>query len=245
MFTLALTLCLSINATTAFAQEKSPDDWQYDFEVYFWLPTIQPTTFNGTNLNWSLSDLLRNLDMMAMFNGNARKGKWSLGGDFIYLNLGDTRVINADFVGHPREFVADLDLRALPFTAFAGYQIAESQRNSTDIIGGIRYIYIRIPVKIEGKIIDKSLVPKVITWDGIAGFRGQTEINDQWYFDYYADVGTGQSKITYQGKVGFGYRFNKWTGTFGYRYLHWNYKSDELLDHLSIYGPYIGAKFSW
>jgi hypothetical protein len=242
---LALSVFLLFSATAFAAEENSSDEWEYDFEVYGWLPTIKPTVPNGETLNWSLSDLLSNLDMMAMFNGGARKDKWSFAFDFLYMNLGDTRTISKEIINHPVDVEADLDLRALTFTVFAGYQIAESERNRTDIIGGARYIYIRIPLELSaGDKIEKDLLGGVITWDGIVGLRGKSMINDQWYFDYYGDIGTGQSKLTWQAKAGFGYHFNKWTATFGYRYLRWNYES-RLLKDLTIVGPYVGAKWTW
>ena len=243
---LSLAALMLLAAAPVSAQEKSSDEWQYDFEVYGWLPTIKPTLPNGETLNWSLSDLLKNLDMMAMFNGGARKDKWSVGGDFLYLNLGKTDTISGSIVNHPVDVEADLDLRALTFTTFAGYQIAESARNQTDIIGGVRYFFFNVVV--EANINDnltKIVRPGLVTWDGIIGLRGKTLINDQWYFDYYGDVGTGQSNLTYQAKLGFGYNFNKWTATFGYRHMRWNYKSGETMKNLTITGPYIGAKFTW
>ena len=193
---------------------------QYEFQINGWLPTIKPTPPTGETLNWSLSDLLSNLDMMAQFGGGARKGKWSMAADFLYLNLGDKRTISGEIIHHPVEVEADLDLRALPFTLTAGYQVTENGKNRIDIIGGVRYIYIRVPITLSlGDQLLKLTTPKIITWDGIVGLQGKTTINDQWYFDYYGDIGTGQSDITWQIKAGFGYNFNKWTALFGYRHL--------------------------
>ena len=81
------------------------------------------------------------------------------------------------------------------------------------------------------------------TWDGVIGMRGKTTLNEKWYMDYYADLGTGDSKLTYQAKVGFGYQFKKLTGTFGFRYLRWNFSSSSQLDNLRVIGPYVGAKW--
>ena len=243
---LVLAVFLLFGSVSVAAQEESSDEWEYDFEIYGWLPTIKPTLPNGETLNWSLSDLLKNLDFMAMFDGGARKGKWSLGFDFLYLNLGDTRTISKEIINHPVDVEVDLDLRALPFTVTAGYQIAGSEKSRTDIIGGVRYIYIRIPLELSvGDKVEKALTGKVITWDGIVGLQGKSGINDRWYFDYYGDIGTGQSKLTWQAKAGFGYHFNKWTATFGYRYLRWNFESTEILEDLTIVGPYIGAKWTF
>ena len=82
-------------------------------------------------------------------------------------------------------------------------------------------------------------------WDGIIGLRGKTTLNEKWYTNYYADIGTGDVKITWQAKVGFGYHFNKFTGTFGFRYLRWNFGSSGELDNLRVIGPYVGARWTW
>lgn len=42
-----------------------------------------------------------------------------------------------------------------------------------------------------------------------------------------------------------GYEFNKWTGTFGMRYLRYNFTNDSKLKNLQVLGPYLGAKWTW
>ena len=51
--TLALTFTFLAGSTSVLAQEKSPDEWQYDFEVYLWAPAIKPTLQTGQELDWS------------------------------------------------------------------------------------------------------------------------------------------------------------------------------------------------
>jgi hypothetical protein len=41
---LTLSLFLLFGAASAAAQEKSSDQWQYDFELYGWMPNIYVTT---------------------------------------------------------------------------------------------------------------------------------------------------------------------------------------------------------
>ena len=82
-------------------------------------------------------------------------------------------------------------------------------------------------------------------WDGIVGLQGVRTINDKWYFNYYGDIGAGESDLTFQTKLGFGYQFNKFTGTFGFRYQRWNFDDKGDLDNLYVIGPYVGAKWTW
>ena len=46
-------------------------------------------------------------------------------------------------------------------------------------------------------------------WDGVVGLRGATDLNERWYITYYADVGTGDSDLTWQGLAAVNYRFSK------------------------------------
>ncbi len=115
---------LMVGATSASAQEKSADQWQYDFEAYGWLPQINITTATGGDIKWTLSELLSNLDMMAMFDFGARKNKWSMRTDILYLNLGTTKDISGDIIGHPVSPELDLDLGAFITTVHGGYQVA-------------------------------------------------------------------------------------------------------------------------
>ncbi|MDH3926019.1 MAG: hypothetical protein OET41_15590, partial [Xanthomonadales bacterium] len=56
------------------AQEKSPDDWQYSFELYLWAPKIQITPDGGDKITLKLKDILENLDMIFFGDIEMRKG---------------------------------------------------------------------------------------------------------------------------------------------------------------------------
>ncbi len=239
---------LMAGAASASAQEKSADQWQYDFEVYGWLPQLDITTATGGEITLTLKDLLKNMDMMAMFDFGARKDKWSMNADFIYLNLGAKEEISGEIINRPVTLNVDVDLRAVISSIHGGYQIAVNDKNQLDVIAGIRYLYIRVPLEFD--LGDRTRKVTLggsddAKWDGIVGLQGVRTINDKWYFDYYGDIGTGDSDLTWQTKLGFGYHFNKFTGTFGFRYLRWNFDEKGDLDNLYIIGPYVGAKWTW
>ena len=229
------------------AQEKSPDDWQYSYELYGWLPGIKITPADGESIKLSLKDILENLDMIFFSDVEMRKGDWSLGADLIYMNLGGSDTIQGDIIGRPQELDVDVDMRAVIGTLTAGHTIARSDRSRFDIIGGARYLYIKtgLDFDLEATPAEKEKTLGGHNWDFLLGFEGKTLINDQWYVDYYGDVGSGASKLTWQAKVGMGYEFNKWTGTFGFRYLRYNFPNSANLDHLQVLGPYVGAKWTW
>ena len=245
-----IALCMlfffSAGTTVAGAQEKSADEWQKDFEVYFWLPSFDVVTSEGDRIQLTLRDLLNSLDMMAMVDGNARKGKWSMGLDTIYLNLGARTQMTGNIIGRPETLRVGIDLRAYISTFKAGYQIAESARNRTSLIAGVRYLYLRVPIRFDIALQEKILRLGGHNWNGVVGVEGVTTINDKLYFDYYLDAGAGQADFTWQTKVGIGYSLKKnLTATAGYRYLRWNFDKDSNLKNIWVTGPYVGLKWDF
>ena len=86
---LAFAAIFLFGSSSVAAQEKSSDQWQYDFEIYGWLPNIYVTTASQDHITLTLGDLLSNLKWMTMLDFGARKDKWSFNADVIYLHIGD------------------------------------------------------------------------------------------------------------------------------------------------------------
>jgi hypothetical protein len=183
---------------------------------------------------------------MTMVDFGARKDKWSFGADVIYLHIGvHVQETTGGPFGRPETLDVNVTLKGFISTLHAGYQIAGNDKYQLDVIAGARYLDLNLPLSID--IDDKSIShdPGGSTWDGIVGVSGVTTLNDQWYVDYYGDIGTGDSDLTWQARVGGGYKFKKFTGTFGFRYLRWNFDKKAELDNLRVIGPYVGAKWFW
>jgi len=144
--TMVMISLLVFGPVSASAEEPSSDQWEKYFEVYGWLPDIDITTADGSKVTLTLSDLLKNLDMLAMFDFGARNDEWSVAADVLYMNLGKKQTIPGEIVNHPVDVMADVDLRAFISTVNAGYALVNTEKNRTEIIGGVRYIYLRMPI---------------------------------------------------------------------------------------------------
>jgi len=79
--------------------------------------------------------------------------------------------------------------------------------------------------------------------DGIIGAQVLLNLSDKWYFSCYADVGTGDSKLTWQVWPGVGYRLEKVDVVAGYRYLAWETDNGDSIDDINFSGPMLGVKF--
>ena len=193
---------------------------------------------------------------------DAHNGRWGVFTDFIKLNLGGNKHQSRDFtLGNaeiPAGTTADLDwtLKGTVWTIAGQYRIVADPAVTVDALAGLRWFDIRtttswsisgslgpiLPAGRTGNTEDESSV-----FDGIVGVRGRFGLGSPgpWSVPFYLDVGTGESKLTWQAAAGISYAF-KW-GEVGalWRYLSYEMKSGRSLADVSFNGPMVGATWRW
>jgi hypothetical protein len=80
-------------------------------------------------------------------------------------------------------------------------------------------------------------------WDGIVAATGVIELSDRWYARYYADVGTGDTDLTWIAQGVLAYRFESLDVTAGWRHAVWNGLGGKVIKDLTLSGPIIGVRF--
>lgn len=233
----------------ATASESGDDAWQYSGAIYLWGAGIGGTTTGGDDIDVSFSDLLKNLDMAFMGTLDANKGKWSVLADVIYFDVSKDSNSTANLINRPVKAKLDVGVTAWVVTAGLAYEIWQNDSTQVDLMGGGRYLYLKgdIDFRIDAggplgpwreRVTDSGS-----NIDALVGLRGKTELNDKWYVNYYADVGTGDSDYTWQALLGFNYRFRKVDAGFGYRYMKYKFDDGGIFDDLDMSGPYGGVRF--
>ena len=84
-------------------------------------------------------------------------------------------------------------------------------------------------------------------WDAIVGLKGRYYFGAErkWFLPYYVDVGSGQSKLTWQINAGVGYTYD-WGSVFAtWRYLDYDFKSGDALQSMSMSGALVGMAFQF
>jgi hypothetical protein len=147
----------------------------------------------------------------------------------------------------PGDVEEKIDMRAFTNTTRVGYRVGGDHASPISLFGSVRYLYLKVSAEFDkDNIGDKEILESGHNWSGLVGFEGRKTLNDKWYMNYYADIGVGgKTDLTWQAKIGGGYHFNKFTGTFGFRYLRWNFDSSSDLENLRVIGPYVGAKWTF
>lgn len=116
------------------ARAENPT-WEFTGYLYLWGPALSGETTTGTNIYISFSEMLDNLNFGLMGAVEARRGKFSVFVDGLYLNLGNDQN-SAASPGIPAP--GDVDVKGTVFTGSVGYDITETQDARFSILGGIR-----------------------------------------------------------------------------------------------------------
>jgi hypothetical protein len=233
------------------AEEPGVDDsWQFAASLYLWGIGIDGKTQSDTEVSVDFDDILDNLKMAFLSAFEARKGKWSLLADVLYLDVGAEKTSNVTIPIGPGIDVstgADLDLKAWAFHIAGGYNLLTKGGSKLDLVAGARYLDLQMDLALSSQAIQaryRTLSASNSVWDGIIGLKGNIGLSKRWYLPCYLDIGTGESDYTWQAIGGIGFRAAKWVDvTLVYRHLAWNFGSDRVIDDLSISGPIIGAIF--
>jgi hypothetical protein len=226
------------------AQETDPDDrWKFKAAIYLWAAGMQGTTRRGNEIDVGFDDIWDNLDMAFMGAFEARKSKWSLAADVIYL---DVSADKSGTIGPGVPANADVDFTGWVINLQGARNVLDAEQASVDILAGARYLDFdsKLTLSVGGAPLPTARQSGSV-WDGVIGVKGNVNVTKKWYLPYYLDAGTGQSDLTWQAAGGVGYRFNCCDIVLVYRHIYWDFKSDRALKDISISGPTLGGVFKF
>ncbi len=216
--------------------------WKNEVTIYGWLPSIGATTplpNSGDGLD--AEDILDDLKMVFMGTYSGRNDTWSFFGDVIYFDMGDSK--NYTF---PNGDVAHVgyDMKTLLIQAGAGYNLVNSGDGLLDVTAGVRYLDLKVEVNTD-IFVNRNLSGSKDFTDFFIGLRGYKNINENWYIPYEADIGTGDSELSWQVFAGVGYRYDWGDIKLGYRYLEYDMEDDALVEDLTVDGPVLGVSIKF
>ena len=251
---------LLLGPALAKAEESGADSgWDFAAAAYMWGADIGGKTGSGADIDVSFSDIFSGLNAGFMGTFEARKDKWLVLTDLVYLDVSaddKTRVtipVGPGIGPGPGAIDIDtkvkLDLKGTVFQLAGGYNLLSDGPLKLDLLAGARYLNLDNDITVDLSSIGGSRKTKFSdsgnVWDGIVGVKGMYALNPRWSLPYYADIGTGQSDFTWQAAAGVAYHAAKWVDVaFVYRYLKWNIGED-FVDDLHFSGPTLGAIFRW
>jgi len=189
---MCLLLAGSMSCVNVAADEAATDytgKWKITGEVYLWGASIGGTSASGSDIDVDFDTIFDDLDFAFMGNLAAKRDKWTLLSDVIYMNLSQSGKNAASIpvgpLNVPVNVDADAKLKAWIVNALAGYNLIENDKNRLDLMGGVRYLYLDSTVKLD---VDVGQFPGVedktsvsgSNWDGVVGVRGRLNLSEKW-----------------------------------------------------------------
>lgn len=244
----ALLLLLLLTPSHA-ANANSNEQWSVDGALYFWYASVAGNTSIDTSVDLDAGDLVGNLDYAIMGNLDTRKGKWSIMLDLIYLDVGADKQSTASIpgTGVDASISANVDLAGWITSLTGAYSVHQTNLSHVDLLIGVRYLWLKtdldigIGAPLQTTMLSTSDSGSVL--DAIVGIKGRLGLNDKWFLPYYLDIGTGDSKSTWQAFGGVGYRFSKIDAVLAYRHIEWDIDDNRVFNDLNFDGPFAGIKF--
>ena len=264
----AAALCASAALLPVRAVAQESDSWQFRAYLYGYFPRIDlSATFTGpggipisADAGVSASELLQHLKMGFLGALEAQKGNWGAFTDVLYLNVGglnsQSHIQRIGGIGLPVDATAStsFDLKGTAWTLAGSYRVIAQPDSSLDVLAGARLLDVKSnlgyelsgnigPIPLPGRQGSADVSKSV--WDAILGVKGHFGLStdQKWFLPYYLDVGTGDTRLTWQGIGGIGYAYSWGELTAVWRYLDFKGKSSQPIDNLSFNGPMVGVSF--
>ena len=246
--------------------EDAAASWRFAASVYGYFPSLgaqsrAPTSPDGPTIDIDAGRLLDALEFTFMGAFTATRGRYGVFTDLVYLDLGGERAGTRDFtIGEnalPATTTADLgwELRGLMWTVAGEVQAWPAAAPHVWLLGGVRMFRLEPTTRwsVQGDLA--GIPPEARTgshtaretlWDAIVGVRGRVPwgAGSPWSSPYHLDVGTGESRLTWQAAVGITRAFGWGDVTAMWRHVGYDIKSGPL-EKLTFDGPLVGATFRW
>jgi len=227
--------------------------WKFVIAPYLWIPAVHGTVASGPvsgTISESVGDtwnaLWDNFQFAACIHLEATKDRWTVFGDILYMDLGNTAAnvpVSVDFKMGIFELGGGY---AAYYGALPGAEADSTVRVLIEPIAGVRVW------TIDASISDatRSRGPNETWVDGFAGLRGALEFNETFSLIARADAGAGMSEFTWNALAMFNVNFNKNIAVFaGWRWLSDDYHTGSDRDRfefdVNMNGPFAGLKITF
>lgn len=254
-----------VGTTSASAQMSAPDDLRFRASIYGWFPGLSGTTefpsgAGGPSIDVNAKDLIDSLKMAFMGTFEVQSGKWGGLVDWVYTDIGSDKSGTRDFSIHGQPLPVglnanlSLDIKSNILTLAGTYSFIEKPEYSTGLVFGARMLdmdqtlnWAFVGTGPAGVARSGRAEVSSTNWDAIIGVRGRARFGDdrRWFVPYYGDIGSGNSKFTWQAMAGLGYSF-KWGDVLAvWRYLDYDFESGEPVQSLTFNGVAVGVSFNF
>ena len=240
---LALATYFSILAPS-FAANEDDGGWHYRITPYLWGAGLDGEVGKSqrrADVNKSVSDILDDIDYGGMLAFEARKGKYGIFSDILYVRLSES-----DSIPTPIGIDADADVKinAATFMLAGQYRAKDEKEGYIDLLAGARYWGLRTNVNVSlSNLFSVDGSDKEHWIDPVLGMKGTYHLDERFYLTGWAILGGFNvgSRLSSDLMGGLGYKVtDKSALLLAYRRLAVDYKSSNFLFDASSQGPALG-----
>ncbi len=216
--------------------------WHLTVAPYLWFPAVSGTVGalgHETSVHVSAGDVLSNFNFGIMGAVEARRNRWLVPVDFMWVRLKDTKGIPENDIGLT-SITARLTESIL--TPKVGFRFADTERWKADALFGIRYWHF-------GESLTLNPVGRQVSatqnWvDFNLGMRVAAVVTPKMSITVFGDEGAGGSRLDYQAGGFLGYRIKPTVALLlGWRYLYVDRQDRGTVINVHETGPVLGI--SW
>lgn len=193
----------------------------------------------------SVSDALDQLDVGTMLTGVAQRDKWSLIGDFVYLNLEAEE--STPFGSLYSEIESESTLMVL--SGYAFYQIYHRPDFRMDLGAGVRVVDSDVDITLKPGLLPSASENVSDHWlDPVLAIRLVGQLSEKWNASLILDAGGfdagSASDSTWQAAALIGYQLtDHWFLRGGYRHLYIDRIAGEQVYDSEMTGVLFGASY--
>ena len=235
------------------------DDWNFSVAPYLWGAGVDGTlTVMGheADVDLSFEDILDDLDVGAMVNLQARKDRFGLYADVLFLKVSDTSDVTNPAGATILEATTETEQWVVDFGAsweVASWVKCGEKTGFVDLIAGGRYWNVESEIESDRPVFGgDGKVEKTMEWvDPIVGARFSATLTPRMSLIGRADVGGfdigDASELTWSASAYLGWHFTPLvSGWFGWKYLSVEREADrDNVVDLALSGPVLGVAFTF
>ncbi len=228
------------------ATDSQDDQWHFSFSPYLWFAGSSGTVGalgHDASFHASAGDLLSHFHLGLMGQVEARKNRFVMPIDFLWIDLQASRGLSFDQGVNS----VKLGVSEVVFTPKVGYRIVDREKVKVDALIGLRYWHLGQSLNFNPQLFNGVSASQ--NWvDGVAGGKIVLALSPKAAVTIAGDAGGGGSSLDYQVVGVLGYRLCKSAVLdLGWRYLYVDYlrnpPKQALFDaHMS--GALLGVTFN-
>jgi hypothetical protein len=220
--------------------------WHFELSPYLWFAGAHGTVGafgRDASVHSSAADLLSHFDFGILGAAEARRNRFLLTGDLLWIRLSDSAALP-----FPGLSATSVDVRVGQFvwTSKVGYRLIDSKRFKAEANVGARFWHLGQKLNFNPSPLGLSFSGSQNWADIVVGGRAVLPMGLKMAITALGDVGgwNATSKLDYQFAGLLGYKIcSKWTLLAGYRYLFVDYRSGSRLYNMVTSGAVLGATY--